>query len=314
MQTHDRPSLVLGGTGHYGRHIVRHLQAKGVPVRVLSRNATNARRVLGDRPAIVEGDITSRASVQQALAGARALVISISAFSPKLIRRLEAIERDAVLGVLEAAQEAGVSRVVYISVFDIREDVIDALNDPTARCKLAIETALARSDLNWTVLGAAPSVELFFAMIRGNRMVVPGGGPAALPTVSPADVGEIAAQAVLRDDLAGLRIRMVGPEALSFPEAARRISAATGQEIRFLKVPLFPLRIASAVAGPVYPYVRHLVRMIRLMNHFPQDAVAQAAADHQRLRVAFDYTPTSLEMEARARRRGRQKENGWNRS
>jgi uncharacterized protein YbjT (DUF2867 family) len=305
MHTDDRPILVLGGTGHHGRHIVRHLQAKGVPVRVLSRNEANARRVLGERPTIVEGDITSRASVQQALAGAQAVVISISAFHPTLIRRLEEIERDAVLDVLQAAQQSGISRVVYISVFDIREDVIDELNDPTARCKLAVETALALSDLNWTVLGSAPSMELFFAMIRGNRMVVPGGGPAALPTVSPTDVGEIAAQAVLRDDLAGLRVRMVGPEALSFPEAARRISAATGQDIRFLKVPLFPLRIASAVVGPVYPYLRHLVRMIRLMNHFPQDAVAQATTDHQRLRATFDYTPTSLEMEARARHRGR---------
>ncbi len=34
-------------------------------------------------------------------------------------------------------------------------------------------------------------------------MMVPGGGPEGLPTVSAVDVGEIAAQALLRDDLSG---------------------------------------------------------------------------------------------------------------
>ena len=42
--------LVLGGTGHYGRHIVNSLVAKGVSVRVLSRSATRARgNLAGDR-------------------------------------------------------------------------------------------------------------------------------------------------------------------------------------------------------------------------------------------------------------------------
>ncbi|MBU0704677.1 MAG: NAD(P)H-binding protein, partial [Chloroflexi bacterium] len=57
------PILVLGGTGHYGKNIVKSLLAKGQPVRVLSRNAADAREVLGDEAEIVEGDITSRKSV-----------------------------------------------------------------------------------------------------------------------------------------------------------------------------------------------------------------------------------------------------------
>jgi uncharacterized protein YbjT (DUF2867 family) len=293
------PILILGGTGHYGRHIVRSLLSKDQPVRVLSRNAERARGVLGDRVEILQGDITSQASVVAALTDARTVVVAVSAFHPKLIRQTERIERDAVLAVWEEAQRAGVTRAVYLSVYDIRPDLVAEVGLESAKAKLVVEAALAGSSLNWTVLGASPSMQIFFSMIRGDTMMVPGGGPPALPTISPVDVGEIAAQTALRDDLEGQRIRLAGPEAVSFSEAAQRISAVIGREIRFQKIPLLPLRIASAVSRPVYPYLSQVAKSVALMNHFPPDVVAQAMADHQRLLETFDYVPTTLEMEAR---------------
>jgi uncharacterized protein YbjT (DUF2867 family) len=77
-----KPILVLGGTGHYGRHIVQSLLIKAAPVRVLSRNAGNARKILGEVPEIVEGDITAKESVAEALNGVGAAIISVSAFAP----------------------------------------------------------------------------------------------------------------------------------------------------------------------------------------------------------------------------------------
>jgi len=299
MRSKETPILVLGGTGHYGRHIVKSLQEKGQQVRVLTRNAANAHRILGDEAEIVEGDITSRESVVEALEGVKAVVISVSAFTPKLIRKLELIERDSVLMVLEEAQNAGISRIVYLSGYALRRGLVEELDLAFGRIKLEIETALAQSDFSWTVLGEAPSMEVFFAMIRGEKMIVPGGGPPALPTVSPVDTGEIAAQTALREDLGGKRIRVTGPEAISFPEASRRISAVTGKRLEFQKIPLFPLRVASLVTWPFNPYLRHLVGSARLMNRFPQDLAAQVSEDHRWLLDTFSYTPTTLEMETR---------------
>lgn len=301
MRSKETPILVLGGTGHYGKHIVKSLQEKGRQVRVLSRNAANARRILGDEAEIVEGDITSRESVIKTLEGVKAVVISVSAFTPKLIRKLELIERDSVLMVLEEAQNAGISRILYLSGYALRRGLVEELDLAFGRIKLEIETALAQSDFSWTVLGEAPSMEVFFAMIRGEKMIVPGGGPPALPTVSSVDTGEIAAQTVLREDLGGRRIRVTGPEAISFPEAARRISAVTGKRLEFQKIPLFPLRVASLVTWPFNPYLRHLVGSARLMNRFPQDLAAQVSEDHRWLVDTFSYTPTTLEMETRRR-------------
>ena len=301
------PVLVLGGTGHYGRHIVASLRKRGAPVRVLSRHAAPARQLLGEEVEILEGDITSRASVAEALTGARGMVIAVSAFNPQQIRQVEAVERDAVLAVVVEAERMGVARAVYLSVYDIRQDVVEDLDLESGLIKAAIEAALAGSGLNWTVLGCAPSMQLFFAMIRGEIMVVPGGGPPALPTISPVDVGEIAAQAVLRDDLSGRRFRLVGPEAISFPEAARRIAAVTGKPLQFRKIPLILPKIASILLTPLAPfsdriaYVSQMLGFIKLLNAFPVEMAAEAAQAHQQLRETFDYTPTTLEMEAERR-------------
>lgn len=305
------PVLVFGGTGHLGRHIVRSLLRRGAAVRVLSRDAANARQVLGDAPEIIQGDITSVDSVAAALNGAAAAVISVSAMTPQLIRRVTQIERDAVLAVLVEAERAGVPRVIFISVYDIQEGLTERLDLASGKAKAEVETALRRSSLNWTVLGAAPSMQLFFAMIRGETMLVPGGGPPALPTIAPTDVGEIAAEAVRRDDLGGKRFRMVGPEALSFPEAARRISAVIGRPIRFRAIPLALPKLAWAVTRPLARfsdralYVHQMLGFVRLLNRFPPEIAAEAPVVHRLLRETFHYTPTTLEMEAQRWQDGR---------
>jgi uncharacterized protein YbjT (DUF2867 family) len=308
MRESQKTILVLGGTGHYGRHAVFSLKQKGVQVRVLTRDPIKARMILGDQVEIIGGDITSTDSLAAAVHGVDGMIVSISAFSPRQIRRLKEIEQDAVLSAFEEARQAGVKRVVYISVFEVYQDTATRFRLPISNVKAAVEQSLARFDFNWTILGAPPSMEIFFAMIRGNAMMVPGGGPSGLPSVSPVDAGEIAAQAVLRDDLAGRRFKMVGPEAISFPDAARRISRVWGRSITFRKIPLiFPL-IAYYLTSPLTPFsnrlyfVHTMLGFVRLLNQFPQTQVAEVPKLHRELLSIFDYTPTTLEMEAARRK------------
>ena len=237
-----------------------------------------------------------------ALKQAKGIVICISALNWKSIKRIRQIERDAVLAVLEEAKRAGLSRIVYLSGYELREDLLAQLHlEKFGEIKLEIEAALAGSDLNWTILGCAPSMELFFAFLRKEKMTVPGGGPPGLPTISPDDVGEIAAQAVLRMDLGGKRYRLTGPEALSFPEAARRISEMTGSPIKVVKLPLGLFKLAALVTRPFNPFIQWLYWSVKLLNHFPGDLAARVPQDHALLRETFDYTPVTFEAEIRKR-------------
>jgi uncharacterized protein YbjT (DUF2867 family) len=145
-------------------------------------------------------------------------------------------------------------------------------------------------------------------MIRGGRvMAVPGGGPPALPNISPRDTGEIAAQAALRDDLGGRRLRLAGPETLSFPAAAERIGAVWGRRVRFVAIPLaLPLlarRAVAPLAGLSEPlgFAHAMLGFVRLLNEFPQAVAAHAGDDHRLLRELFEYAPTTIDDEARQR-------------
>jgi uncharacterized protein YbjT (DUF2867 family) len=212
------------------------------------------------------------------------------------------IERDAVLHLLEEAHRETPARVVYLSGYEIRADFArqHGLLE-FAKPQLDVEAALARSSLRWTVLGCAASMEIFFAMMRRDVLNVPGGGPPAIPTVSALDVGQIAAQAVLRDDLTARRFRVTGPEAVSFPEAARRIGLVWGRPIRFRRIPLTPLRIAAGLSKPLTAYLTFVMKAVKLLNTFPQDLAALVPEDHGKLRATFDYEPSTLENEAARR-------------
>jgi uncharacterized protein YbjT (DUF2867 family) len=302
MNQSNKPIAIFGGTGHYGSRIVQSLAAKAEPVRVLSRNAEIARQTLGDAPEIIEGNLTSKEAIIQTLSGARAAIIAVSAWTWHTIKQIKAIEQDAVLTIFAEAKNAGIDRVVYLSGYDLRKDLLQELNLPKlGEIKLEIERTLRQSDFNWTILGCAPSMELLFAFVRNGRMMVPGGGPPAVPTISRNDVGEIAAQVVLRNNLSGQRFRMTGPEALSFPEVARRIGEITGQPVRFIKVPLLPLNIASLVMWPFNPYLRYIYWSVKLLNNFPPDLARRVPEDHQHLLDTFDYTPITFELEAKKR-------------
>ena len=288
--------LVLGGTGHYGRCIVDALVNNQQIVRVLSRNPATARQLLPARVECVPGDILNADSVATALKNVDSVVVAISAFTPRLIRQLKAIEQDGVLGLLDLMVRQGVTRLVYLSVYDIRWDVLSELGITmeTARVKQAVEDALAASSLNWTVFGAPPAFDLFLRTWRGNKLMAPGGGPPAIPSIAKEDVGIILAQAAVRHDLDHQRFRLAGPEVLSFPRAAEALSAVCGESVRVVPIPLGILKAAAFLSRPFFPYLHHLVESVTLMKHFPADLVEQIPADHTHLLNTFDFSPTSF--------------------
>ncbi|MBC8193223.1 MAG: NAD(P)H-binding protein [Candidatus Marinimicrobia bacterium] len=294
--------IVFGGTGYYGRTVVAALVARGQLVRVVSRNAEGARAVVGSEVEIFEGDVTRPGDINRALQGMDVIVICLAAMSVKLIRKMQAIERDAVLNIMLEAKKLNISRLIYMSGYEMRASLLDDLKIPEfGAIKIEIEAALRASDLNWTILGDAPAFELFFAFLRGNKMTVPGGGLKAIPTISAEDVGEITAQTALRDDLGGQRIRLTGPQAYNFPEVAALISEITGSAIQHMAIPLTVVNVISALIYPITPFPRYLYQSLLLLNNFPADLADEVPRDHQKLLELFDYEPRTLEAEIEGR-------------
>ncbi|MEO9175293.1 MAG: NAD-dependent epimerase/dehydratase family protein, partial [Gaiellales bacterium] len=110
----DDPVLVTGATGFVGRVLVSRLLQDGRTVRLLERHTAAEHDA---RVVVVQGDVTDRASVERAAAGA-ATIINLAGIVSHLESdrpRMEAVNVGGVENVLAAARTAGVRRVVQIS-------------------------------------------------------------------------------------------------------------------------------------------------------------------------------------------------------
>lgn len=117
--------LVTGASGFVGGHVTRALVRAGAPVRVLLRSSSSTAAIddLLDNPAgrdaveIVRGDLTDAASLRAAVAGCRQLY-HVAADYRLWARDPREMYRSNVTGtanLLDAAADAGVSRIVYTS-------------------------------------------------------------------------------------------------------------------------------------------------------------------------------------------------------
>jgi len=302
MASENRQIIVYGGTGYYGRKVVEKLVNKGQSVKVVTRNTETARKIVGDNVELFQGDVTNRETIIESLKNVCSIIICLSAMSNKLIGKIKQIERDAVLAIMEEAEKASISRLVYMSGYEMREELLQELKIPEfGAIKIEIEQRISRSNFNWTILGDAPAFEIFFAFVKNGQMTVPGGGYNPIPSISAEDVGEITAQVVMRNDLNGERIKLTGPQAFSFPDVADKITMMSGKKIKHRAVPLVIIEVVSFLLLPFVPFFRYLFKSLKMLNNFPKDLADNVPKEYNRLQNLFDYTPVTLEMEIHRR-------------
>ena len=111
--------VVFGGAGFLGRRIVHRITAEGMVVRVAVRHPDPARielRAIGfDRVTVVPADVRDQTSVAAAVAGADAVVNTVSAYVEKSGVTFEAVHVRGAETVAREAIAAGITRFVLVS-------------------------------------------------------------------------------------------------------------------------------------------------------------------------------------------------------
>lgn len=109
---------VFGGSGFLGQHIVRRLATEGMVVRVVTRDPDRARVVLDaaglGQVSILCADVRDQAAVAAAVAGAAAVVNTVSAYVDRG-GAFEAVHEQGVKTLAREALAAGVTRFVLVS-------------------------------------------------------------------------------------------------------------------------------------------------------------------------------------------------------
>lgn len=256
--------LVAGGTGRLGTRVVLRLAARGLDVRVLTRDPARARHLAG-AASIVTGDVRDRASLEPSLRGVTTVVSAVHGFAGPGRVSPASVDRDGNANLVDAAAAVGADVVLVSVVGASATSPMDVF-----RAKFAAEQHLQASGVRWTIVRAAAFVELW-AEIMSNPIVF-GRGENPINFVSVDDVAAVVERTVVDAGLRGQTLEVGGPENLTFNELAELLQRTRGSTAKVRHVSPRLLRVMA----PFQRKARAAIAMDTTDMRF--DAAAQAFA------------------------------------
>ena len=236
----DTATLVLGGSGFVGRHLVARLVASGRRLIVPTRQRERAKHlILLPTVDVVEADVHDEAVLARLTRRASVVVNLIGILNEPRRGEFDRVHVELVRKLVAACGAAGVSRLLQMS----------ALNaDPKGpsrylRSKGEAEALVATSGLAWTIFrpsvifGREDSFLNLFASLERLAPFIPLA--CAKAKFQPVFVGDVARafEAVIDDDTAlQQRFSLCGPRVYTLRELVAYVGELTGY-----KRPIVPL-------------------------------------------------------------------------
>lgn len=235
--------LVIGATGMLGEPVARQLQADGYEVNILSRNVEKAQAKFGSEFTIVQGDVEQPASLRTALAGMDGVHINLSG-GPRP-EDYERIEHQGTANVAQAAVEAGVQRITYLSGFSVNE-TNRARNYQTA-AKFGAETAVQTSGVPYTIFRATWFMESLPMFIQNGRTTIVGNHKAPLHWLAAQDYARMVSKTYCTPEAANKTLYLYGSEAFTFAEAIKQYQATVRPDAKLTHMPLWQLSLLATL-------------------------------------------------------------------
>jgi uncharacterized protein YbjT (DUF2867 family) len=218
--------LVTGATGTVGRQVIEQLVKRGADVRALVRDPAKANLPAG--VAVMQGDLLDVDALRGAFSGTSTLFLLNAVASDEFTQALIA---------LNLAREAGVERIVYLSV--IHSDLY--VNVPHFAGKFAVERMIEKMGFNATILRPAYFMNNDLTIkdvVTGYGVYPMPIGSKGLAMIDARDIGEIAAIELIRREQSATplpldRINLVGPDVLTGADVAGIWSEVLGRPIAY---------------------------------------------------------------------------------
>jgi len=267
----SRPRILLTGpTGYVGGRLLGRLEARGVPVRCLSRRPESLAGRVAPTTEVAFGDVLQAESLREPFEGihtAYYLVHSMGATGD-----FEENDRIAARNFVQAADRAGVRRIVYLGGLGDPEE------DLSAHLRSRQETgAILRSGKAGTVEFRASIIigsgSLSFEMVRAlverlPVMICPRWVEIRAQPIAIEDVLDYMEGVLdLPDDISGI-YEIGGPDRVSYREIMWEYARQRGLRRWMVPVPLLTPRLSSLWLGLVTPlYARVGKKLIESLRH-----------------------------------------------
>jgi uncharacterized protein YbjT (DUF2867 family) len=253
--------LITGATGNNGRELVRQLVAAGQRVRALVRNPAKAAELKGPYVELAVGDFDQPATLDAALRGVD------KAFLLTPVAEHFAEWQSAFI---EAAQRAELKHLVKFSGMGADSNAkvellrLHGETDNLLRNSGVPFTILQPNSFHQNILSSADTIKTQRAFYWPLKK-------AAQSTVDIRDINAVAAKVFTSPSHEGKAYVITGPEALTFQQAAEKLSAVLGREIQYVDVPLSAAEDAMRKSGMPEWNVRALSE---LLGYFASGAAA----------------------------------------
>jgi NADH dehydrogenase len=260
--------VVTGAFSYTGKYIAQRLLSMGKGVTTLTGHP-NRRNPFGDRVSVAPFDFDNPSELARSLRGATTLYNTYWVrFTQGPVTFDRAVENTKTL--IRAAEEAGIRRIVHISVTNASGD--SPL--PYFRGKGLVEDAVIHSRLSYaivrpTVIFGAEDIlinNVAWLLRRFPVFALPGSGNYRLQPVFAEDVAEIAVRAAHDDD--NITVDAAGPETYTFDELVRLIAEKIRSRARIVHLrPGLALFLSTAIGSMVRDVVLTREELEGLMSN-----------------------------------------------
>src|SRR5713101_1520832 len=255
MNNTNEFDVVTGAFSYTGKYVTRRLLNAGRRVRTLTGHPERA-NMFGGQVEIAPLNFEDRANLVRSLGGASVLYNSYWVrFSHGRATFDEAVANSRAL--IHAAKEAGVRRIVHLS---IANPSIDS-HLPYYSGKAQVERAIVDSGLSYAIL--RPTVIFGVEDILINNIAwfarhfpvfaIPGSGQYQIQPTFVEDMADLAVSAAR--GIENLVLDAVGPEIFTFEDLVRLIATGVRSKTRLIHVPPFValgmLRFIDPIVGDV---------------------------------------------------------------
>jgi uncharacterized protein YbjT (DUF2867 family) len=259
--------LVTGITGYVGSVVAARLRADGQVVRGFARSPE---RVTLDVP-VVAGDAVTGEGLAAALDGVEVAYFLIHGMEPAGGDPFASREQAAAERFAQAAQAAGVSRIVYLGGIVPAEGP----RSPHLASRLAVEDILLDAvptsvALRASIVIGARSRSFRFLVRLVERMPVlayPAWQRNRTAPIDERDMVEVLARSATAEQVSGMRLDLGGPDIVSYGELIERIAELMLVDrpgLRFKRLTVTPIasRVAAIIAGERWELVGPLMESL----------------------------------------------------
>ena len=234
--------LVTGSSGTVGKAVVGEVAQQsaktGEKYRALYRSPTAAAKAPAGTPAVV-ADFSKKLTLPPVLKGVTSVFLVCSPI-PQLI--------EMEWNMIDACAAAGVKHIVLLSALGARD-----YRKSFPSWHRTVEDKLKTTKISFTILrpnSFHQNVLTYYApSVRSQGVFHASMGKARVSFLDARDIAAVAAKALAGGEHSGKTYELNGPEALSYPELAEKITKQTGCHAQYVDIPIEAQRKAMLERG-----------------------------------------------------------------